>query len=315
MRWLRDADYPFGSTAEESRAQAEAFQQVWGTGGMIESVFPSRAGDPEFKKFYAKVERATTSPAAIGRYLAAESLADGRAVLPTIAVPTLVVHRTDSALLSVEHGRYLADHIDGARLVEIPGGDSAPYWEHPELTIAAVEEFLGATETTTAVDRQLATVMFTDIVGSTNKAESLGDRRWQALLDHHHEIAKQSVKDHSGRWIRSTGDGILATFVGPGRAIVGASTLRGGLTGIDLHIRTGIHTGEIEIRGNDVGGIAVHLAARVMAEAQADEILVSRTVKDLVVGSDIAFQDRGVHSLKGIGEDWQLFAVAAPPGP
>lgn len=315
VRWLRDADYPFGSTAEESRAQAEAFQQVWGTGGMIESVFPSRAGDPEFKKFYAKVERATTSPAAIGRYLAAESLADGRAVLPTIAVPTLVVHRTDSALLSVEHGRYLADHIDGARLVEIPGGDSAPYWEHPELTIAAVEEFLGATETTTAVDRQLATVMFTDIVGSTNKAESLGDRRWQALLDHHHEIAKQSVKDHSGRWIRSTGDGILATFVGPGRAIVGASTLRGGLTGIDLHIRTGIHTGEIEIRGNDVGGIAVHLAARVMAEAQADEILVSRTVKDLVVGSDIAFQDRGVHSLKGIGEDWQLFAVAAPPGP
>jgi class 3 adenylate cyclase len=231
-------------------------------------------------------------------------------VLPTITVPTLVLHRSDSPAMPIEFGRYMAEHIPNARLVELPGGDVAPYWEYPELFIAAVEEFVTGTQPAGEPDRQLATVMFTDIVDSTRKAEELGDRRWQALLDRHNEIAKQSVTDQAGRWIRSTGDGILATFVGPGRAIVGATSFRGAIAGLDLHIRTGIHTGEIEVRGDDVGGIAVHLAARVMAEAQADEILVSRTVKDLVVGSELAFEDRGVHSLKGIDESWQLFAVS-----
>ena len=301
--------YEFGLTPEEQQAWYETTRESWGTGSMIDSLFPSRASDPSFQQFYARVERATTSPKAIAKYMEHEMDLDARAVLPTVAVPTIVLHRANSPTIGIEHARYMADHIPGATLVELPGGDVTPYWEHPELSIAAIEDFIGGTHPSTAVDRQLATVMFTDIVDSTRKAEELGDRRWQALLDRHHEIAKQMVSAHFGHWIRSTGDGMLATFAGPGRAIVSATDLLMAIAGIDIHLRTGIHTGEIEISGGDVGGIAVHLAARVMAEARADEILVSRTVKDLVVGSELAFQDRGIHSLKGIGDDWHLYAV------
>ena len=312
VRYLRDDDYPFGLTDEEQQAWIETATQDWGGDSsvpLLEIAAPSRASDPDFARFYARVQRATTSPRAIGKYLAAEAFVDGRAVLPTIMVPTLVVHRTDSPMLPIEHGRYLAEHIPDATLVEVPGGDAAPYWENPELWVAAIEEFVSGAKGSAQVDRQLATVMFTDIVESTRKAEELGDRRWQALLDRHHEITRQTVGAHTGHWVRSTGDGMLATFPGPGRAIGGATELLAAITSIDLLLRTGIHTGEIEVSGDDVGGIAVHLAARVMAEARANEILVSRTVKDLVVGSDLAFEDRGVHSLKGIDEDWHLYAV------
>ena len=311
VRYGWDEDYPFGLTDEEQQAWIESATQEWGDSGvgLLEIAFPSRAADPDFARFYARVQRATTSPRAIGKYLAAEAFVDGRAVLPTISVPTLVVHRTDSPMLPIEHGRYLAEHIPDATLVEVPGGDAAPYWENPELWVAAIEEFVSGAKGSAQVDRQLATVMFTDIVDSTRKAEELGDRRWQALLDRHHEITRQTVGAHTGHWVRSTGDGMLATFPGPGRAIGGATELLAAIASIDLLLRTGIHTGEIEVSGDDVGGIAVHLAARVMAEARANEILVSRTVKDLVVGSDLAFEDRGVHSLKGIDEDWHLYAV------
>lgn len=309
VRWLQDDDYPFGWPADEQAAMAEAAREDWGTGAMLTAAFPSRANDPDFPKYYAKVERATTSPKAIAKYLQSEALTDGRAVLPTISVPTVVLHRTESPMLSIDHGRYLAEHIPGAKLVEIPGGDAAPYWEHPDVFIAAVEDFVSESAAPAPIDRQLATVMFTDIVDSTKTAESLGDRRWQAVLERHHEIARQTVGSHAGSFIRSTGDGMLATFTGPGRAIVGASSLLASIAPTDLHLRTGIHTGEIEVRGDDVGGIAVHLAARVMAEAIADEILVSRTVKDLVVGSEIEFADRGIHALKGIDDPWQLYAV------
>jgi class 3 adenylate cyclase len=163
-------------------------------------------------------------------------------------------------------------------------------------------------------NRQLATILFTDIVGSTRTAEALGDRRWRALLDLHDDTARVLVADHAGHFVKTTGDGIVATFDGPGRAIRAAIELRYELSRADLRIRTGIHAGEIEVRGNEIGGIAVHLAARIMAEARADEILVSRTVRDLVVGSEIAFQDRGTHELKGIQGDWQLFSVVQPDG-
>ena len=311
VRYGWDEDYQFGQTKEEEQQWLELTTSDWGGGGEVLTrlAFPSRANDPDFPKYQARVERATSSPKAIGKYLASETLVDGRAVLPTITVPTLVMHRTDSPMLSIDHGRYMAEHIANATLVEIPGGDATPYWEHPGLIDATMVEFASGTSPAAAPDRQLATVMFTDIVDSTRKAEELGDRRWQALLDRHHEITRQTVGNHTGHWVRSTGDGILATFPGPGRAIVGATDLLGTISTIDLSLRTGIHTGEIEIRGDDVGGIAVHLAARIMAEAAADEILVSRTVKDLVVGSDLAFQDRGTHALKGIDEDWHLYAV------
>ena len=309
VRLLKDDDYGFGLSEEERDQMLQMFEQAWGTGGMIDYFFPSRVSDPDFKEYLAKQERATTSPTVIGKYIAADASSDGRAVLPMISVPTLVLHRTDSPALPIEHGRYMAEHIPNAKLVELPGGDAAPFFEYPELSLAAIEEFASTIQPVSEPDRQLATVLFTDIVDSTRKAEELGDRSWQALLERHHEIAKQAVVDHLGSWIRSTGDGIVATFPGPGRAIVGATSLRGEIANIDLHIRIGIHTGEIEIRSSDVGGIAVHLAARVMEEAQADEILVSRTVKDLVVGSELTFEDRGTHALKGIDDPWQLFAV------
>lgn len=311
VRLLADDDYPFGMTADEHEQMLELLSQEWGTGRFILSMMPSRAGDPEFLEYLARVERSTATPTLIRRYIEADASADGRAMLPLITAPTLVLHRTGSPGLPIEHGRYVAEHIPNARLVELPGADIAPMYEYPELTLAAVEDFAAEIEPAGAPDRQLATVLFTDIVGSTRKAEELGDRRWQELLDRHNEIARQTVQNHAGRWVRSTGDGMVATFQGPGRAIVGAGRLRAGAVAVGLHIRTGIHTGEVEIRGVEVGGIAVHLAARVMETASPDEILVSRTVKDLVVGSDLQFEDRGIRTLKGIDDAWQLYAVVA----
>lgn len=310
VRLLGDDTYPFGLSEEEHDQMLQLLGQEWGTGRFFATLFPSRAGDPEFVELLAKSERATTSPTQIRRYIEADASSDGRAVLPLITVPTLVLHRSDSPALPIEHGRYIVEHVPNGTLVELPGGDIAPFYEYPELSLAAIEEFLSALGPASEPDRQLATVLFTDIVESTRKAEELGDRRWQELLDRHNEVARQTVEALSGRWVRFTGDGVLATFPGPGRAIVGADRLQTEISTVGLHIRTGIHTGEVEIRGGDVGGIAVHLAARVMEQADTDEILVSRTVKDLVVGSDLQFIDRGVHTLKGIDESWHLFAVA-----
>lgn len=309
VRLLKDENYPFGIDEDERDRQLQLLREAWGTGASVELFFPSRVSDSDFIEYVAKQERATTSPTVIAKYIEADASSDGRAVLPTITVPTLVMHRTNSPALSIEHGRYMAEHIPDATLVELPGGDVAPFFEYPELALAGIEEFASAIQPVTEPNRQLATVMFTDIVDSTRRAEQLGDRRWQALLDRHNEIARETVSANAGTWVRSTGDGMLATFPGPGRAIIGGAGLQTEVAKIDLSIRTGIHTGEVEINGDDVGGIAVHLAARIMAEARADEILVSRTVKDLVVGSDLVFEDRGAHTLKGIDDPWQLYAV------
>jgi class 3 adenylate cyclase len=234
--------------------------------------------------------------------------------LSAVKVPTLVIHRTENEFYPPEWGRYLAANIDGAVLVEHPGGDIAPYWDQPDLFLNTFEEFLTGTRREAPNNRQLATILFTDIVDSTRTAEALGDRRWRELIDLHDDTARALVADYAGHFVKTTGDGIVATFDGPGRAIRGATELQYELSKADLRIRIGIHTGEIEVRGTEIGGIAVHLAARIMAEAGADEILVSRTVRDLVVGSDIGFQDRGNHTLKGIEGDWQLFSVVPPGG-
>ncbi len=307
MRRLVDEDYPFGLTEDELDDLVERIGRAWGTDAFVEFFFPSRVGDPDFRAYLAKHERSAASPAAIQKMMAIEARADARALLSAVQSPTLVVHRAGNPEYPIEHGRYIAEQIEGAEFVELPGGDAAPYWEHPELSVAAIKDFMERTQAITRPDRRLATVVFTDIVASTQRAEELGDGRWQALLDRHHEIAAQVVEDHDGNVIRSTGDGILAVFTGPGRAIVGSAALQRQLRPLDLELRTGIHTGEVERSGDDVGGIAVHLAARIMDRAEPGEILVSRTVKDLVVGSDLAFTDRGVHSLKGIDEPWQLY--------
>ena len=224
--------------------------------------------------------------------------------------PTLILHRRGFELVPIAQGRYLADHIAGARLIELPGSDVDLTWETPELALDAIQEFLTGVRRTAEPDRVLATVLFTDIVGSTERAARLGDRRWRELLEVHDELAGRLVEQFGGRLVKTTGDGILATFDGPGRAIRCAAALRDELTGIDLQIRAGLHTGEIELREGDVGGIAVHIAARVMAAAAPGVILTSRTGRDLVVGSDIAMTDRGPHPLKGVDGTWQLFAAS-----
>jgi class 3 adenylate cyclase len=235
---------------------------------------------------------------------------DVRPILPLVQAPTLVLHRRGFELVPIANGRYLAEHIAGARLVELPGSDVDLSWEAPELALDAIQEFLTGVRRSAEPSRVLATVLFTDIVGSTERAARVGDRRWRELLTVHDELAGRLVEQFRGRLVKTTGDGILGTFDGPGRAIRCAAALRDELAGIGLAIRAGLHTGEIELRDGDVGGIAVHIAARVMAAAGPGQILTSRTVHDLVVGSDIAMDDLGTRPLKGVEGAWQLFAAA-----
>lgn len=311
MRRLVADDYPMGFTEDEADAFLERVRREWGTDAMVEFFFPSRADDPDFREYLAKHERTTTSPAAVQKLMAIEMRADARALLPAIRVPALVLHRASNPEYTIDHGRYIAEHLEGAELVELPGGDAAPYWDHPEITVAAIKDFVSRTQAIARPDRRLATVLFTDIAESTGKAERLGDRRWQALLGRHDEIARQAVRDNQGEVVKSTGDGVLATFAGPGRAIAAARVMQRQVAHLDLALRIGIHTGEIETRGGDIGGLGVHLAARIMGQAEPAEILVSRTVKDLVAGSDIEFEGRGTHELKGVAEPWDLFAVTS----
>ena len=314
VRYLKDDDYPQGWSRQELESIQARFQQAWGTGEMFDQLYPSRAGDERLRAWHAKLERSITSPGAVQKYQASEAETDARALLSSITAPTLVIHRTDAHFAPLAWGRYIADHIEGARMLEMSGRDVAPFFEHPEETLDAIEEFLTGVPRRAPADRQLSSVLFTDIVDSTGRAGAMGDRRWRAVLDLHDNLARELVSDNAGHLIRSTGDGILATFDGPGRAIQSAATFRDELSKADVEIRSGIHTGEVEFRNGGVDGIAVHLAARIMAAADPGEILVSNTVKDLVIGSDIAFADRGAHSLKGFKGQWQLYSVIQPAG-
>ena len=270
---------------------------------------PSRAGDPRFLRWFAKWQRASASPKVAQMFLRAMAEIDVRSVLPLVQAPALILHRREFGLVPLAHGRYLADHIRGARLVELPGSDVDLSWETPELALDSIQEFLTGVRGGAEPGRVLATVLFTDIVGSTERAARLGDRRWRGLLEVHDELAGRLVEQFGGQLVKMTGDGILATFDGPGRAIRGAAALADELAGIGLQIRAGLHTGEIELRDGDIGGIAVHITARVMAAAEPGQILTSRTVHDLVVGSDIAMDNLGTRPLKGVDGTWQLFAA------
>ena len=311
-RQLAADDYSFGFPREVAAAHIEEMESLWGIPGGSVGWLPSKADDPEFRKWHAKVQRSVASPSAAVAYAQQALEQDVRAILPTIRVPTLVIHPSHSRAIPVEFGRYIADSIEGAEFVEIDGADVAPYWEHPDKMLSIMHRFLSGAESEPTSDRRLATVMFTDIVDSTQKAEQLGDRSWSALLDVHDSTTRRFVDRNRGAVVKSTGDGVLATFDGPGRAIQCAGALSQELSRIEISLRTGIHMGEIETRGDDVGGVAVHLASRVMSAAAPGEILVSRTVKDLVIGSGIAFSDRGAHHLKGIDGVWQLYSVDAP---
>ena len=299
-KFLAADDYPIGMPAEVAEALLAQFDQLWGTEAMSAMQAPSRAGDQRFCRWLARFQRTIASPRAVQALLRASFQMDARSILPLIQAPTLVLHRRDFPLIPISHGRYLAEHIPGAKLVELAGTEQSLFWETPELVLDHVEQFLTGVRRVAQPTRVLATVLFTDIVGSTQRAREVGDRRWGELLNAHDRLARELVGRFGGRLVKSTGDGVLATFDRPGRGIRCATSLRDRLRGIGVEIRAGLHTGEVQLRDADVGGIAVHIAARVIAAAAAGEILVSGTVHDLVAGSDYVLEDRGVHTLRGM---------------
>ena len=263
--------------------------EAWGSGGSVAMFAPSRADDPAFKAWWGKNERLGASPAAVAAYMRMNRQIDISDIVSTIRVPTLVIHRTGDKAINVEGGRFLGEHIPGARYLELPGVDHLPFVGDNAGDIAdAIEEFLTGSRTPVPVDRVLATVLFTDIVGSTEKAAALGDHRWRDLLDNHHSTIRRNLTRFRGREVKTTGDGILATFDGPARGVRCACAISEEIKPLGIAVRAGLHTGECEMIGDDVGGIAVHIGARVAALADADEVLVSSTVKDLVAGSGSA---------------------------
>jgi class 3 adenylate cyclase/alpha-beta hydrolase superfamily lysophospholipase len=306
--------YPIGLSAEQIEALMEALDTAWGSEKMVLLNVPSRAGDARYAAWYAKFQRAITSPRGLIGFLRAVFALDARPILSGINVPTLVFHRAGYRIVPASHGRYLAEQIPGARYEELAGADGPIYSEGAERGLQLIEEFLSGLGSEPVhrepPGRELATILFTDIVGSTDRARALGDKAWRALLDVHDEVALRTVEAYRGRYVKSTGDGVLAVFGGPGQGVRCAAELRAQVAPLGLQIRAGLHTGEIELRGADVGGIAVHLAARVAEAAEPGEVLVSRTVHDLLVGSEMRFDARGAHPLQGIAGDWELFAFS-----
>ena len=314
-RFTEDTDYPIGGPASVIDTFPPALEQAWNTGQALRYVVQHAPETEEVSALLARFERNSCTPPAVAEIMRYNLAIDVRAALPLITCPTLVVHTTHDPLVPLPLGRYLADNIPGARWHEIPG-DFHVSWRPETFTpvLDALEEFVSGHPVAAdsgPADRVLATVLFTDIVGSTEKAVSLGDRRWREVLDRHEDLARRRIGEHGGRLVKTTGDGVLATFDGPARAIRCAEALRSGSEPLGLSIRAGIHTGEVELRHSDVGGVAVHIGARVSSLAGPGEILVSRTVKDLVVGSGLRFSDRGTHQLKGLPDEWQVYAVAS----
>jgi pimeloyl-ACP methyl ester carboxylesterase/class 3 adenylate cyclase len=287
--------------------------KVWGTGDMIKTVIAQQADSPDAVNRFAKLERNAASPGALKAIMLLNAQIDVRPVLPNVRVPTLVLHRRTDAQIPVALGRGLAEQIPGAKFIEYPDGDHAFWAGDAEAMIGDIEEFVTGHRDSSSNDleRVLATVLFTDIVDSTRSAAAMGDQAWRRSLDSHDQLARQMLDRHRGILVKNTGDGILATFDGPGRAVRCALAFSTAARQIGLPLRAGLHTGEIEIRGQDVGGIAVHAAARVMAQSQASEVLVSRVVTDLVAGAGLKFTERGSYELKGLPGRWELFAANA----
>jgi len=304
-------DYPAGLTSDQFAVLIKVFEEGWGSEQFAALTNPTYANDPRQRSWFAKYMRASASPRAyVAQVRAIWGSMDVRAALASIRVPTLILHRRELAWISAENGRYLSEHIPGSKLVELDGSDpllfSSP---DAEFILDTVEEFLTGVRPVPEPDRVLAAVLFTDLVDSTRRAAAIGDRAWHKLLDAHDQLAHAEIERNRGLLIKTTGDGILARFDSPGRAIRCAAAMREQVEQLGLEIRAGIHAGEVELRGDDVGGIAVVIASRVSSLAKAGEVLVSRTVADLVAGSGQRFRDRGMNSLKGVPGEWQLFEV------
>lgn len=310
-RMVQAPGFPCGIPNDALDRWGEMMGREWGGPVGVPLWAPSGDGDPEFERWWARLLRQGTSPAGAIALMELYREIDVRAILPTIRVPTLILHREDDRVVPVRQGRYLAEQIPGARYVELSGDDHLAMVGDQDALIDEVEEFLVGSRRAHEPERALTTVLFTDIVGSTERAAELGDRRWRDLLERHDAMVRQQLDIHRGREVKTMGDGFLATFDGPARAIRCACAIRDELWGIGVEVRAGIHTGEVELIGDDVSGMAVNIGARIGALADRGEVRVSSTVKELVVGSGLEFAERGEHTLKGAPGEWRLFAVEA----
>ncbi len=308
-RLMRDEDYPWGRDPGWYRRLAQDTESGWGTGAILERLAPGMAGDTAFKDWWARFERLIHSPGSALAYLRMQADVDIRQVLPVIRLPTLVMQRRDDVYRDPGNSRYLAEHIAGAKYVEVPGREHLMYLGDQDAVLDEIEEFVTGVRRIPESGRVLATLLFTDIVGSTERVANLGDEKWLELLDAHNAVLRREIGRFRGREVATTGDGFLATFDGPARGVQCALAIRDAVRSLGLEIRAGVHTGEIELTGEDVSGIAVHVGARIASEARGGEILVSATVKDLVAGSGLGFEDRGLRALKGAPSEVRLFAA------
>ena len=313
-RGMRSEDYRDGPLSPTRKEAIErAIDAGWGSGITAHIFAPSRAGDAAFVDSWGRFERRAVSKGAMRKIIAMAQDTDVRQILASIGVPTLVVHRSGDRVIPVAAGRHLAQAIPAARFVEVPGGDHFPWIGDAEAILGEVELFVTGARRSVGSDRILATVLFVDIVDSTRELVERGDRAWRELLGRFHALARRQLERYRGREIDTSGDGLFATFDGPARAIRCACAIRDAVTGLGIAVRAGLHTGECEVQGPKVSGIAVHTGSRICAMAEAGEVRVSSTVKDLVAGSALRFADRGVHALRGVDGEWRLFA-AEPPG-
>jgi class 3 adenylate cyclase len=302
--------YEWAPTKEERNARLGDMFDTWGTGERLPVFAPSLVGDKSMQRWMARFERGSAPPGIVRPFVEAMGDLDVRSVLPSIRVPTLVMQRTHDPFLDIRHSEFLVENIPGAKFVQLPGHDNLILSGDVDSVLDEMEEFItGERPSSREPDRALATVMFTDIVGGTERAAEIGDRRWRDLLETHYGVIRNQINRFQGREVKTMGDGFLATFDGPARAIRCATASTDNVRSLGLDIRAGLHTGEVEVMGDDVGGMAVHIGARVGAKATAGEVLVSSTVKDLVVGSGFEFAERGTHELKGVPGEWRLFAV------
>ena len=309
--WAGRPDYQEGHSEEAILQLKDIFSRTWGQADFAKLPTPSQGKNEVFQSWYAKYQRCMASPRAVVENLDTLAQIDSRSLLSHVRVPTLVMAGSHVRYIPPAQGRYVAEHIPGARFVELPGADAILMWETPDLVLDLVEEFVTGRLHDSEPERALLTVLFTDIVGSTKRVTEIGDTAWRQLLDRHDQTVRDQIRLYRGRLIDSTGDGTLATFDNPRRAADCALALQEALAPLGIQIRAGLHTGEVELRdAGHVGGITVHVGARVMAAAGAGEVLVSRTVRDVLLGSRYEFQDRGTHELKGVPDQWQLYAVS-----
>ncbi len=308
-RRIRSSDHPWMPVLEDWERFIESTVKGWGGPVGLAERAPSRMRDEAFVQWWSRFTRMSASPASSAQVLRMNTQIDVRRILSSVRVPTLLLHPTGDRVVPVEASRYMAEHIPGAKLVELPGIDHLPFADNAEHVLREIRSFLGELPTEAEPDRVLATVVFADIVGSTERAVALGDRRWRELLGGFHAAVRREVGRFRGREIDSAGDGVLAAFDGPARAVRAACAVGEAVRPLGVTVRAGVHTGECEVLGSKLAGIAVHIGARVASVAGPDEVLVSSTVRDLVAGSGLAFADRGLHTLKGVPGDWHLFAV------